>query len=138
MFTRPMPEAERFRGDWVGSGGSVFEPVCMTDDVWEGELMPFDVSGRKVLLINVEKGFHAYDVSCPHQGTSLSEGTLDGHVLTCPAHLWQFDVCTGQGVNPTNCRLKSYALKIESDQVFVDIEHSADEQTESGSCARAP
>jgi len=109
----------------------VFERVCTTDDVWEGELMPFDVSGRKVLLINIEQGFHAYDASCPHQAHSLCEGSLDGHVLTCPAHEWKFDVRTGQGVNPTGCRLRSYALKIESDEVYVDVEQSSDELAES-------
>jgi toluene monooxygenase system ferredoxin subunit len=105
----------------------VFERVCTTDDVWEGELMPFDVAGRKILLINLEQSFHAYDASCPHQQQSLCEGTLDGHVLTCPAHQWQFDVRTGRGVNPTDCRLRSYALKIESDEVLVDVDQSMGE-----------
>jgi toluene monooxygenase system ferredoxin subunit len=109
---------------------SVFERVCTTDDVWEGELMPFDVAGRKILLINLEQSLHAYDASCPHQGQSLCEGTLDGHVLTCPAHHWQFDVRTGRGVNPTSCRLKSYALRVEADDVFVDVEQWVDELAE--------
>lgn len=93
--------------------------------------MPFDVSGKKVLLINVDQSLRAYDASCPHQEHSLCDGKLDGHVLTCPAHEWKFDVRTGLGVNPTGCRLKSYALRVESDDVFVDVEQSADELTES-------
>jgi toluene monooxygenase system ferredoxin subunit len=106
----------------------VFEKVCKTDDVWEGELMPFDVGGRKLLLINLDQRFHAYDASCPHQEHSLCDGSLDGHVLTCPAHQWQFDVRTGKGVNPTGCRLKSYALKIDAEDVFVDVEQTADQE----------
>lgn len=100
----------------------MFEKVCTTDDVWEGELVPFDVGPRKILLINLDDQFHAYDATCPHQDQSLCEGTLDGNILTCPAHMWQFDVTTGAGINPTGCKLKSYALRLEADDVYVDIE----------------
>lgn len=100
----------------------MFERVCATDDVWEGELISFDLASRKIILINLEEQFHAYDSQCPHQDQSLCEGNLEGSVLTCPAHLWQFDVTTGQGVNPTGCNLKGYALKVENDEVYVDID----------------
>jgi toluene monooxygenase system ferredoxin subunit len=102
----------------------VFERVCTTDDVWVGELIAFDVASRKIILINVEDKFHAYDAQCPHQDQSLCEGSLEGTVLTCPAHQWQFDVTTGLGVNPTGCKLKAYALKIEADEIYVDAEQT--------------
>jgi toluene monooxygenase system ferredoxin subunit len=105
----------------------VFERVCTTDDVWEGELMPFDVAGRRIILVNLDQRLHAFDATCPHQEHSLCDGSLEGYVLTCPAHHWQFDVRTGQGVNPTGCRLKSYALKVEALDVFVDIQQAVDE-----------
>jgi toluene monooxygenase system ferredoxin subunit len=105
----------------------VFERVCTTDDVWEGELMPFDVAGRRIILVNLDQRLRAFDATCPHQEQSLCDGSLEGYVLTCPAHQWQFDVRTGQGVNPTGCRLKSYALKVEALDVFVDIQQAVDE-----------
>lgn len=100
----------------------MFERVCTADDVWEGELMPFDVASRKIILINVNEQFHAYDANCPHQDQSLCDGSLEGVILTCPAHRWQFDVTTGQGVNPTGCELKAYALKREADDIYVDVD----------------
>ena len=33
--------------------------------------------------------------ACPHAGDPLSEGFLDGCVVTCPSHGWAFDVRTG-------------------------------------------
>lgn len=102
----------------------MYTKVCSTDDVWEGELVPFDVGEKKILLINLDDSFHAYDATCPHQDQSLCEGTLDGKILTCPAHHWQFDVTTGDGVNPTGCKLKGYALRVEADEVHVDIDQT--------------
>jgi toluene monooxygenase system ferredoxin subunit len=101
----------------------VFKVACKTDDVWEGEFLEFTVDGRDVIVVHTEGGgFRAYDAQCPHQDQSLGEASLEGNVLTCPAHLWQFDVVTGEGVNPKNCKLTSYACKVEAESVFIDIE----------------
>ena len=36
-------------------------------------------------------------------GTPLNRGLLEGGVLTCPTHLWQFDVVNG-GVGVRECQ----------------------------------
>jgi toluene monooxygenase system ferredoxin subunit len=101
----------------------MFKKVCQTDEVWEGEILEYTVDSHDVIVINVENaGFRVYDARCPHQSQSLAEASLDGNVLTCPAHLWQFDVTTGCGVNPTGCRLTRYASKVEGDELLVDLE----------------
>lgn len=101
----------------------MFRTVCSTEDVWEGELQEFTVDSKDVIVIHTEgAGFRAYDARCPHQDQSLADATLEDNVLTCPAHLWQFDVTTGCGVNPADCKLKAYACKVEGDQVYVDTE----------------
>ncbi|WP_250441295.1 Rieske (2Fe-2S) protein [Caballeronia sp. AZ1_KS37] len=53
------------------------------------------VDGRSVVLFNIEGVVHAIDNSCPHNGASLANGRLDGHILQCPAHGLRFDVVTG-------------------------------------------
>ena len=52
--------------------------------------------GRVIALFNVEGTFHALDGVCPHAGGPLGQGQLDGCIVTCPWHGWQFDVTTGQ------------------------------------------
>lgn len=100
-----------------------FKAICTTDDVWEGELQEFEVGEQDIIVVHTEGGeFRAFNARCPHQDQSLAEASLEGNVLTCPAHLWQFDVSTGDGVNPTGCRLHGYACKVEEDQVLVDVE----------------
>ena len=38
---------------------------------------------------------HALDHACPHEGYGLTQGTLDGNLLTCAWHNWKFRVDDG-------------------------------------------
>lgn len=68
-----------------------------------------DVAGRLGLVARLEQSplgplavFHVAGAvvcvpdHCPHAGSALAEGILDGRVLTCPGHGSQFDVLTGE------------------------------------------
>lgn len=99
-----------------------FVRVCDADELWDGEMDAFDVGDDEVLLVRVNGEYHAYHGTCPHQSVSLAEGSLEGTTLTCRAHLWQFDVCTGNGINPASGRLRRYPIRIEDDAVFIGME----------------
>ena len=53
------------------------------------------VGGRSIVLFNIEGTVHAIENSCPHNGSSLASGKLDGRILQCPAHGLRFDLATG-------------------------------------------
>ena len=75
--------------------------VATLDDLWEGEVTDVQVGDELILLVHLAGGeIRAYQGHCPHQRTALADGHLDGQILTCAAHLWQFNLSTGQGVNP--------------------------------------
>ena len=100
-----------------------FVRVCSLDDVWEGEFDAFEVEGRKVLVAILPGGqVCATQAECPHQQGELVDGELNGTVLTCPVHLWEFDLNTYKGVNPTHAQLACYPVKIEGDDIYVDVE----------------
>ncbi len=61
----------------------------------EGQPRAVDVAGDPVCVVRVPEGVFAFDDVCPHRGTPLSLGRLDGTTLTCSAHTWEFDVTTG-------------------------------------------
>ena len=100
---------------------SCWRTVIQVDEIWEGDLVSRQVDGVPVLLVNVDGDIHAFFDRCPHAGTPLNQGSLEGRVLTCSAHLWQFDVVDGAGVNPKNCRLVSYPVRIEDGKVLVQV-----------------
>jgi nitrite reductase/ring-hydroxylating ferredoxin subunit len=75
---------------------SDFHPVLPAEDVPVGTPRGVTVEGMPVCIVRVSEGVFAFDDSCPHRGTPLSEGRLDGTTLTCSAHTWEFDVTTGK------------------------------------------
>jgi 3-phenylpropionate/trans-cinnamate dioxygenase ferredoxin subunit len=67
-------------------------PVASVDELTPGQRKLAFVDGRSVVLFNIEGNVIAIENSCPHNGASLANGQLDGHVLRCPAHGLRFDL----------------------------------------------
>ena len=98
-----------------------FRKVCSLDELWEGEMESFEIDGHEVLLVWPQGGdVKSFQGVCPHQDIPLVEGKFDGKTLICRAHLWQFDACSGKGINPGDCALAEYPVKVEGDELFVD------------------
>jgi toluene monooxygenase system ferredoxin subunit len=101
-----------------------FQKICTLEDIWEGEMKVFKTEdGINVLVVaHPDDKIVIFQSMCPHQEIKLSKkGALseDG-VLTCTAHLWQFDSCTGEGLNPKDCKLAVYPSKVENGDIYVD------------------
>ena len=80
------------------------------------------VRGQVVALFNVGGTLYALDGICPHQGGPLGSGRLDGAVVTCPWHGWQFDVRTGQHlVNGSICHPR-YDVKVTGNDSLIRME----------------
>ena len=61
-----------------------------------GSVQELVVEDRIVALYNVDGTLFALDGVCPHQGGPLGKGALEGCLVTCPWHGWQFDVTDGR------------------------------------------
>jgi nitrite reductase/ring-hydroxylating ferredoxin subunit len=102
-----------------------FQRVATLDELWEGEMIALDIGEHVVLLVNIDGTVRAYADSCPHLRTRLSKGSLQRNVLICSTHGWEFDVNTGQGINPKTACLKSFAVKVEDRDILIDLDADA-------------
>jgi toluene monooxygenase system ferredoxin subunit len=100
-----------------------FVKAASLRDLWCGEMRGVTVNGRPAVVVHVASCVASFEDRCPHLGVALSEGSLDGDVLTCKAHGWQYDVRTGRGVNPEDVKLKKLATEVRGDDVLVDPDH---------------
>ncbi|MGD6807227.1 MAG: Rieske (2Fe-2S) protein, partial [Candidatus Bathyarchaeia archaeon] len=71
---------------------SGFIRVADISEIETGKTKKVRVGDIEVLLVNVEGNFYAIDTLCTHYGGDLSEGKLEGNILTCPVHGAKFDV----------------------------------------------
>lgn len=102
-----------------------FTRVGHIDDLWSGEQTTLMVNGIQLLIINIDNQIYALEDRCAHQGVPLSRGCRQGAVLTCSVHSWQYDICTGQGINPKSAKLKMFPVKIEQGNILVDTNEGA-------------
>jgi nitrite reductase (NADH) small subunit len=74
-------------------------------------------------VFRVGDEFFALENACPHAGHPLSEGTLEGHVVTCSAHGFDFDVRTGfRPGDDDGFPIPRFPVKVERGNLFIDLE----------------
>ncbi len=69
-----------------------FETVAKASEVVPGEMKLVEVGGDEVVIANVNGEFFAFSDTCTHEGGPLSDGELEGDIVTCPWHFTPFNV----------------------------------------------
>jgi toluene monooxygenase system ferredoxin subunit len=107
-----------------------FHKASHLDELWSGEMAAVTIQGRAVLLVHVGGRVRAFEDRCVHQAAPLSLGRLDDCTLRCSVHAWEYDATTGCGIHPAKTQLRQYAVKIEGDAVWVDVDQVIAERRE--------
>ncbi len=97
-----------------------FVRAAKKDEVPPGTIREFQLDGKTVALANVDGKFFAINNICLHRGGPLGQGELDGKVVTCPWHGWQYDVTTGKVTANPAVGVETYAIELRGDDLFVD------------------
>lgn len=105
-------------------------------EMLDGTMKVVMVKGHEILLARVGEKYHAADNRCPHMGGKLSQGKLEGTVVTCPKHGSRFDLSDGQVVRWLKStgliskmskalkppkQLVTYNVKVEDNRIFIEI-----------------
>jgi len=94
-----------------------FVRVAGTGDVQPGNGIVAEVNGKTLAVFNMDGKYYVVDNTCVHRGGPLGEGEVEGTVVTCPWHGWQYNVATGTCVNNPSARVEVYQVKVEGDDV---------------------
>jgi 3-phenylpropionate/trans-cinnamate dioxygenase ferredoxin subunit len=111
--------------------------VARVDEIPPGGRQLVKVAGRTIGVFNIAGGFYAIKNSCIHEGAPVCLGAitgtflpsepgeyeygLEGQVLRCPWHGWEFDITTGGSIFDPAVKLKTYPLTVEDDAVFIEL-----------------
>ena len=90
-------------------------------EISAGTIREIQIEGRAVALANVGGTIYAINNTCLHRGGPLGQGQLDGKVVTCPWHGWQYDVTNGKVVQNPATGVDCYPIEVRGEDVFVDV-----------------
>lgn len=111
--------------------------MCPAAELPPGERRAVEIDRRSICVLNSAGRYYAVRNRCPHQGAQLCHaaigGTmlpsdphqlvygLEGRVLRCAWHAWEFDLETGHSLfDPAGKRVKTYPAGVEGGTVWVD------------------
>jgi 3-phenylpropionate/trans-cinnamate dioxygenase ferredoxin subunit len=104
------------------SPATEFHAAAPVSKVPDGGILGVEVAGTKIILSNLGGEIHAVSGVCTHEDFDLADGIVIEDAVTCPLHLSQFDLRTGQVYNPPATEpLKVFNVKIDGDTVFVEV-----------------
>jgi nitrite reductase/ring-hydroxylating ferredoxin subunit len=80
------------------------------------------VEGKRVCLVRRENNLYAVGDRCPHNGESLSKGTVNfAGEIVCPWHGHQFSLKTGREFQERSQDIECYPIKEEADGLYLGI-----------------
>lgn len=96
--------------------------VAEANEVPPGTAKAVEADGRRIALFNHGGGYYAIDDVCTHRGGPLSEGAVEGTVVTCPLHGATFDITTGNVLGPPASEgVASYKVQIDGNDIKVEL-----------------
>lgn len=116
------PTAAEKRGKIMNGN---FIRVCATNDIRDGQSRAFSARNHKgdrieIALFNLAGRIYAISNICIHKGGPLSDGMLDGKIVTCPWHGWQYSVIDGKSPHEGGDSVASYETRIVNGWIYVN------------------
>ena len=98
-----------------------FVQVANISELHSGACKAIELNGKTVALFNVDGTVYALDNICLHRGGPLGDGSLEGEVVTCPWHQWQYNVRTGEMCGNRAVKVATYPVQVEGDAIKVAV-----------------
>ncbi len=100
--------------------------VAEATELSPGEGRAVVAGERRLALFNDSGSYYAIDDMCPHEGGSLSEGTLHEGRVICPLHSWIFELRTGRCPRESHEPVNTYPARCCAGSVEVRVPAEAE------------
>lgn len=78
-----------------------------------GEGRAFQIGDTVIAVFRTREGnVYATQAFCPHKGGPLADGILGAGKVICPLHAYKFDLVSGEPVENTCGRLRTYPVSL--------------------------
>ncbi len=98
--------------------------VAAIKDVPPGQVIEVQAGNRELALCNVGGKLYCVDNLCPHAGGPLAQGALQGEMLVCPWHGWEFNCTTGANDQDEDLTVDRFKVLVEADNILVEVPES--------------
>lgn len=120
-----------------------YTPLIPISEIRPGAMEQVTVEDQEYLVARVGEEFFVAENRCPHMGARLSEGSLEGTVVTCARHHSRFDLQDGRVLDWTDFKgaaagvgklfkrprpLRVFDIKVEGGTLFVGPQKAAPRQ----------
>ena len=95
--------------------------IATVNELPPGRLLEIVEGDDLYAVCNIDGDIRAIWGVCPHSGGPLGQGALDGPLITCPWHAWQFDSATGQCDFTAGGSVPTFPVRVEAGEIFIDI-----------------
>jgi phenylpropionate dioxygenase-like ring-hydroxylating dioxygenase large terminal subunit len=103
-----------------------WQRVASLSEIAVDGVLSVEVDGSSVALYRLANEVFATAGICTHAMAVLSDGFVEDGKIECPLHQGQFDIRSGKALcAPATEDLRTYAVKLEGDDVFIDMERAA-------------
>jgi nitrite reductase/ring-hydroxylating ferredoxin subunit len=98
-----------------------FVTVARAEELRDGELRPVRAGDLELALARVDGQVYALQGRCEHLQGPLGHGGLEGCVLSCPWHGWQYDVRTGENEFDRAIKLETYEVQVADGEIRIAL-----------------
>jgi nitrite reductase/ring-hydroxylating ferredoxin subunit len=95
--------------------------VARLDEIPAGQRKIVQVDDLSIGVFHHKGEWYAVHNHCLHRGGPVATGLLEGDVLTCPWHGYQYDVTSGQLLVDPSSKLDMYRITIREDEIYLQL-----------------
>lgn len=109
--------------------------AARADDISENGRMLVQINGMEIGLFRVSGELFAWRNMCPHAAAPVCRGPvcgtklpslvyeykygMEGRILRCPWHGWEFELTTGKHLVDETVRLRGFDIEVEDGDIYV-------------------